>query len=64
VLVLPCACSALCAQIIAITGAATVEVRNSCLAAGMNDFMTKPIEFSALLLLIARCEPFKTLITG
>jgi CheY-like chemotaxis protein len=43
--------------IIALTADATLEQQKQCLAAGMNDYLTKPINLPELLKSIARCLP-------
>ncbi len=43
--------------IIAVTAHAFDDERDACLAAGMNEFVTKPIEPSRLLTALARCLP-------
>ncbi len=43
--------------IIAVTAHAFDDERDACLAAGMNDFVTKPIEPARLLTALARCIP-------
>jgi CheY-like chemotaxis protein len=43
--------------IIAVTAHAFDDERDACLAAGMNDFVTKPVEPARLLTALARCIP-------
>ncbi len=50
-------CSAAELAIVAMTANAMVEDRNACLAAGMNDFLTKPLERLALRAILDRWSP-------
>jgi CheY-like chemotaxis protein len=49
---LPGVCSAI--PIVALTASATREDRDACLAAGMNDYTSKPLSFENLRTLLAR----------
>ena len=43
-----------CVPIVALTASASHEVKTACLAAGMNDHLSKPIEIQALRRVVAR----------
>jgi PAS domain S-box-containing protein len=51
--------AAACSQvpIVALTASATVEDREACFAAGMNDYLSKPLVIDALRRVLERCSP-------